>query len=134
MEIAELVFGGISAITSLVQLYKDARNRGQSIGPAEVDHAVEEARDTKAVQENATAIQQCIPEPILRVMLDNIEAAQTRLVQALKDPANTNADKNMEVEVACSNVCGELARIKRLNRERLPTPALESLWLSHGCS
>ena len=74
-----------------------------------------------------------IHEELLKVMLSNIAKAKERLVAALEDPANSNQAKDHELDVARSNICSELKRLRRFGFLGPELSDLNSLWDSFGC-
>jgi seryl-tRNA synthetase len=82
---------------------------------------------------SVTILAHVIDDSLLRVRAKNISKAQTRLMKALEDPANSSQTRDNELAIASSAICAELRRLRQLNNDSLP-PSFVKVWLSHGCT
>jgi hypothetical protein len=133
--IASAVFGGISALSDVIGLYRSYRARGEDLPVAEVDKAMQEAEAAaKAKPSTVQRLKKVIDDDDLEVIRGNIDKAKKRLRKSLADPANDNEAKDNAIDIANSTICAELKRIKKLNGGKLPGHEYENWWNSHGCA
>ena len=132
METVKVVVSGISALGSLIKLWRDFRAQKPGVTPQQLETAGTLVR-YEIPQGELQALARVIPQEILDVIDGNVQKARERLKKALGDPSNTQQAKDQEVEVAASTVCAELGRLKRLNGGELPD-GLQNDWLSFGCA
>lgn len=119
---------GISAIASLIELWSKIRDRKEPPTAEEIEEA---ARQATPIERPEPAFLS-VTADIHQVIRDNIDRALRRLKKALSDAANTQQDKDKEVDVAQATVCAELERLRRLNGGQLPGD-LQNLWSQFGC-
>lgn len=130
-ELAAAVAGSISAMSSIVQAWKSARDMGLFLTSHQIDDAV---RRAKLTDEMIAVLDRVIDDSILDALKKEIEKAKQRLIDAIKDPANTEQAKDNEVSIANSTICRNLKRIRDLNGGTLPGREYEKLWTSHQCA
>jgi hypothetical protein len=134
VSVAAAVFGGISALSDAIGLYRAYRARGETPPVEEIEREMQEAEAAaKAKPSAAQRLKNVIDDEDLEVIRKNIDKAKERLRKALADPANNNQAKDSEIDIANSTICAELKRIKKLNGDDLPGPEYERWWQSHGC-
>lgn len=134
-ELAAAVFGGISALSDAIHLYRTIRGKGKTPLAAEIEDRMQVAEGAARQKSRAVqALGSVIADDILDDIKDEIEKEKERLKDSMRDPANDNRAKDKAIDIANSNICAWLRRIKRLNGGTLPDPELERLWASHGCS
>jgi len=136
LDTAAIIISGISAIANIIQAYKSARDTQRGLSDKEIDAAEESGHTAQAKYWHSNemdSIYDCIDFETLQVIWGNIDEAEDRLKKALKDPANSNQEKDKEVKIAAATICAELRRIKSLNQGVLPHPELEQLWKSFDC-
>jgi len=129
VEPVSAAFAAISAIASVIELWRKIRNRKE---PPSVEEIEEAAQQAPPIQPPG-AVFLSVTADIHQVIRDNIDRALDGLKKALSDPANTQQDKDREVEVAQATICAELERLRRLNSGQLPGD-LQKLWNQFSCS
>ena len=128
IEITGLVISGISALASIVQAWKAARKEEKELTVDQVELAA--IPKTPVIEEKEIVLlSKAIPDEILEAILENINKAKKRFADAIKDPACNKQCEDKEHEIAASEICGELQRIKHLNNHKLPQD-LEKLWIA----
>ena len=131
VELAGLVISGISALASVIQVWRATRDAGIELTTEQLAKAAE-PKPTTLEHDEIAALSQVISDDILDAILGNIEKAKKRFTDAIDDPACNKQCEDAEEEIAASTTCAALQRIKRLNNRQLP-PDLESLWIQFQC-
>lgn len=129
VEPISIAFAGISAIASLIDLWRKNRDRKEPPTEEEIELTVRQAPIIR--QARGLAFFSATSD-IHQVIRDNINRALERLKKALGDRGNSQQEKDREVEIAEATVCAELERLRRLNSGRLPKD-LQVLWNQFGC-
>jgi len=95
---------------------------------------IEEASDRlkKPFKVGGKSIDQVIDKETLRIMILNTEKSVKKLQNVLESELPQD-QKELEIERAEKVICNELIRVRKLNKNVLPTKRLEKLWESHRC-
>jgi hypothetical protein len=136
VSVSAAVFGGISALSDAIGLYRSYRDRGEIPPAQDIEREMQEAEAAaKARPSAAQRLDNVIDDEDLKVIRNNLDKAKERLRKSLADPANDNQAKDNAIAIANSIICAELNRIKILNSGELPpSPEYERWWHSHGCN
>jgi hypothetical protein len=126
---ASLFLSSISAFAGIIQAWHAARELSKPVTLDDIEKQKIEQPSEEAVNE----LQDAIDPKILKALTGNVKKALRRFQKAILDPTNSNQTKEQEEKIARSAVCGDLARISRLNRGHLPTKELEKAWESFRC-
>jgi hypothetical protein len=137
LDVVTLIIAAISAMANVVQAYKSAKEMKRGLSAKEIDSIAKESEEIIEAKYyhkgEMDEIYNCVDAETLLVIWNVIEEAEERLKKALKDPANSNQEKDKEVRIAGATICAELRRIKTLNQGKLPHTELERLWKSFDC-
>ncbi len=133
--LASTIFGGFSALSDAIGLYRKFRDAGFEPPTAgEIEQSMQAAEAAaKTATEPAKRLKDVIDDEDLEVIRVNVDREKDRLRKSLGDPANDNQAKDKAIDVANSSICAELNRIKRLNGGKLPGKEYDRWWASHGC-
>jgi hypothetical protein len=130
---AGMLIAGISALSSVVQAYKAARDIGRDIEKEEIEKLV----SLRKVSDKASKqLAKVISSDLLDDLLGNVEREQKRLSDILTDPNSARPKKDRVADEADMEICDNLRRIKRYNGGVLPDIHGEDLykvWQSHSC-
>ncbi len=132
LEIGGFFAAAISALSSLVQAYKAARDEARAVRQSKIDEL--EDRASRPLQRGGKRLGNVIDEDVLVALNDDINASLVELVSVLSDRGATEKDKNKAMRNAEERICAAVSRILILNRDTFPTKRLKDLWFSHGCA
>ncbi|KAB2880917.1 hypothetical protein F9K33_02860 [bacterium] len=128
--ILNTIFSGVSALSSVIQTWSEARNRNETLGPNEVRNNFIKIK-TESIQSHYQ-FNLVINSKILDVIRGNVEKATEDLIKSLSDPNNDDTSKDKAVERAKYTICNELKRLKDLNNDELPDQ-FDDVWKSNRC-
>ena len=131
LEVAGLFAAAISALSSMVQAYKAARDEARQVKRSKIKAL--EKRGTHPLKRGGKALGDVIDQKILAALTQNINTAIEELASVLRDTQTSELAKNEAMNRAEEQICGSLGRILDLNQNQLPTKTLQNLWLSHKC-
>lgn len=133
--VASAVFGGFSALSDAISLYRSYRQAGQTPSPQKIEDEMARSDAASIVKYDAAhELKSLIDVEDLEAIRSNIDKAKDRMRKSLVDPANDNQSRDAAVDAASSIICAELKRIRRLNGGDFPSDEYERWWQSHGCS
>lgn len=130
LDLASTIAASVSALSSVVQVWKAAKDMNRSFSRSKAINAASQASSTPKLVKSIMVID----TGILKKLRDIINRAKKRLMDAIEDPTNTDQDIDAEMEKANRVICKTLERIKSLNRGKLPDTETKRLWVSHGCA
>ena len=130
LDLASTIAASVSALSSVVQAWKAAKDMNRSFSRTKAINAASQASSTPNLVKSIMVID----TDLLKKFRDIMNKAKKRLMDALDDPTNTNQDIDAEMERANKVICKALERIKSFNRGKLPDAESKKLWLSHGCA
>ena len=134
VSLAAAVFGGFSAMSDAINLYRAYRAKGETPAVGEIVREIEESEAAAMARPSAAQrLKKVIDDADLGVIRGNIDKAKDRLRKSMGDPANDNQAKDNAVDIASSTICAELKRLKKLNGDNLPGKEYENWWQSHNC-
>ena len=128
MEQIGTVLQGIATLAALIKLRRETQKGDREPTPSEI----EGASGVLASPQGFETLQAIIKQSTLDAISGVVDRARQRFESALVDPANTKQARDAEEQVARSTICGELARIKRLNGNTLPND-YEEMWQEFAC-
>lgn len=131
LEIGGFFAAAISALSSLIQAYKAARDEARAVKQSKIDEL--EDRASRPLQRGGKRLSNVIDDDVLLALNDDINESLVELVSALSDRGTRDGDKAKAIRRAEERICAALSRILMLNQDRFPTKRLKDLWLSHGC-
>jgi len=131
LEIANLFVAAISALSSLVQAYKTARDDTRQVKESRITEL--ESRGSRPLKRGGKAIGNVIDQNLLSALTRNIGDSIEKLASVLRNAEASEQAKDEAMKEAEERVCGSLRRILMLNQNQFPTKTLQNLWLSHGC-
>ena len=131
LEIASLFAAAISALSSMVQAYKAARDEAREVKKSKIKQL--KNRGSRPLKRGGKAIGNVIDQKILAALTKNINDSIEQLASVLQDTQTSDLEKDAAMQNAESQICGSLNRILKLNQNQLPTKTLKNLWLSHVC-
>jgi len=135
VEITSLIFTGMNTLAKLVTAYYSARKDQRQLSSQEVATIQQSAAEVPTAKlKQAKSRLSVIDSDILETINGNIDKEKKRLIDALKDPANSQQAKDEACERANSVICRELKRIAKLNGGKLPPGDYKKWWESHGCA
>ena len=131
LEIGGFFAAAISALSSLIQAYKVARDELRTVKQSKIDEM--EDRASRPLKRGGKRLSNVIDDDVLLALNDDINETLVELVSALSDRLASEAEKNKAIRQAEERICAALSRILMLNQDRFPTKRLKNLWHSHGC-
>jgi hypothetical protein len=103
------------------------------ISTEELDQILSKA---EASPEAGKALAAIVPEPVLREILEHIDAETARLQESIADPSRSKARRERDLDHAEAEICVELRTIRRHNNNAVPDVpqrTLAKLWQQHRC-
>jgi hypothetical protein len=131
LEVAGLFAAAISALSSMVQAYKAARDESRQVKKSKIKQL--KSRGLQPLKRGGKALGDVIDQKILAALTQNINNSVEALALALQDTQTSELAKNEAMHKAEEQICGSLSRILKLNQNQLPTKTLTNLWVSHKC-
>ena len=131
LEIAGLFAAAISALSSMVQAYKAARDEARQVKQSKIKQLKD--RGKHPLKRGGKALGNVIDQKILAALTKNINDSVEALALALQERQTSELAKNEAMHKAEEQICGSLSRILKLNQNQLPTKTLQNLWVSHKC-
>ena len=131
LEIGGFFAAAISALSSLIQAYKAARDEARTVRQSKIDEL--EDRASRPLIRGGKGLSNVIDDDVLLALNDDINESLVELVSALSDHLASETEKGKAIRKAEERICAALSRILMLNQDRFPTVRLRNLWLSHGC-
>ena len=131
LEVAGLFAAAISALSSMVQAYKAARDEARQVKQSKITQL--KIRGSHPLKRGGKALGDVIDQKILAALTQNINNSVEALALALQDTQTSELAKNEAMHKAEEQICGSLSRILELNQDQLPTKTLRNLWVSHKC-
>ena len=131
LEVAGLFAAAISALSSMVQAYKAARDEARQVKKSKITQL--KIRGSHPLKRGGKALGDVIDQKILAALTQNINNSVEALALALQDTQTSEMAKNEAMHKAEEQICGSLSRILELNQDQLPTKTLRNLWVSHKC-
>ena len=131
LEVAGLFAAAISALSSMVQAYKAARDEARQVRKSKIRQL--KSRGSQPLKRGGKALGDVIDQKVLAALTKNINDSVEALASALQDTQTSELAKNEAMHKAEAQICGSLRRILKLNQNRLPTKRLQDLWESHKC-
>lgn len=133
LEQIRTVLQGISTVAALVKLRRETLKKEREPTQLEIQSQTDSVLNRIATPQGFDVMQASIKQSTLDAIGDVIERARERFEGALRDPANNKQARDAEEQIAKSTICGELKRIRRLNRDMLP-PEYEDIWQEFTCA
>ena len=131
LEVAGLFAAAISALSSMVQAYKAARDEARQVKNSKIRKL--KRRGAQPLKRGGKALGDVIDQKVLAALTKNINNSVEELASALQDSQTSELVKNKAMHKAEAQICGSLKRILKLNQNQLPTKRLQNLWVSHKC-
>lgn len=131
LEVAGLFAAAISALSSMVQAYKAARDEARQVRKSKIRKL--KRRGSQPLKRGGKALGDVIDQKVLAALTRNISESVEALALALQDTQTSELAKNEAMRKAEEQICGSLSRILKLNQNQLPTKRLQNLWVSHKC-
>jgi len=131
LEVAGLFAAAISALSSMVQAYKAARDEARQVKQSKIKQL--KNRGSHPLKRGGKALGDVIDHKILAALTRNINDSVEALALALQERQTSEVAKNEAMHKAEEQICGSLSRILKLNQNQLPTKTLQNLWVSHKC-
>ena len=131
LEVAGLFAAAISALSSMVQAYKAARDEARQVKQSKIKQLKQ--RGSQPLKRGGKALGDIIDQKILAALTKNVNDSVEALALALQDTQTSELAKNEAMHKAEEQICGSLSRILELNRNHFPTKTLQNLWASHKC-
>ena len=131
LEVAGLFAAAISALSSMVQAYKAARDEARQVRKSKIRQL--KSRGAQPLKRGGKALGDVIDQKVLAALTKNINDAVEALAVALQNTQTSEWAKEEAMQKAEEQICGSLSRILKLNQNQLPTKTLQNLWVSHKC-
>ena len=113
LEVAGLFAAAISALSSMVQAYKAARDESRQVKKSKIKQL--KSRGLQPLKRGGKALGDVIDQKILAALTQNINNSVEALALALQDTQTSELAKNEAMHKAEEQICGSLSRILMLN-------------------